>query len=290
MSKAITCVFTAPALGVTSASALATKMAAVPVDLQFTNGLGLSVISDNTGTTDVVPYSAQRTIVLGLGPGLGNPGHFNGSAASISAFVQGYLAGSAEPPGPAPIDHYTFSSEPPGGTGYIRPPYLQITDSEGGVGSGAVAYAQMTVNATVVTGSMTSPYTAATVVTATGGELAPGGSQATFSVTIDGGGNITGITVLTGGGPYNSPPTLTITDSGGGEGQGAVALLGISKVVPMYAGVDYTAPLVTVVPFFKVNWPDADPAAQIAAVQGFMQLQLEEALNCGVITSIPVVS
>lgn len=292
MSKALTCVFTAPAFGVTSAATLATKMAAVPIDLQFTHGLGLSVISDTTTTVAGPPPTAQRTIVLGLGPGLGNPGNFNGIAATVTPHLEPNLANGAGGIGPSPILNYTIGpADHAGGRGYIRPPYLQVSDSAvPSTGSGAVVYAQMGVLFVVLTGAMTTPYTAATVVTASGGELAPGGAQATFSVTIDGGGNITSITPVTAGGPYNSPPTLTVTDTGGGAGQGGVALLGITGVVPVHAGADYTSPIVTVVPSFKVDNPDADPLAQIAAVQGFMQLILAEAMGCGVQTAIPVVS
>lgn len=275
MSNQVETDYFAQALGAISVATLNTSMSSVPADAQFLISNGLFVLSDNT--TNPSGTQVERAIVLALGPGL--PGG-SGTAAAITAQTnESTLPGGF-------ISGYTVVTP---GQQYVRPPSLVVTDSAG-AGVGAQAYAQMNVQAVALGGTTTTPYSGATTVTASGGELAPGGTQATFSVTINGFGVITAVTPLTGGGPYDSPPILTIADPGGGSGQTATALLGVGSVLAGNPGEGYVTPVVTVTPFFKVQFPDSNRTTQAAAVQQWMKQWLQNGCNCPVYAGIPIVT
>jgi hypothetical protein len=314
-NKSITCIFVAPVFGVLTVAQQVARLKAIPLDMDILNGLGLSVISDATIAVVGPPPGAQRTVVLGMGPGLGNPGPFGGVAAIVTAQRELNIADNS------PIDNGGYVVVLEGG-GYIRVPRLEIGDSTGH-GHGATAYALMGVTDIVIVGVATTPYSPATVVTASGGELqpfldqdaieggqedVPAGTQAILGPPTIVAGNITVIPVDATGGPYNSVPDIAITDTGGGSGQTAIALMGIVGVKPGYKGENYETPIVTVIPWFKVNTPDTrivfnpgdidrenpiitpNDAAQEATVAEFMQAIVASALTAGVISQPPLTS
>lgn len=242
-------------------------LAAVPVDSDTLQTWGLRVTSD---TAAHLANLVTRTIVLAMGP-------------SAAAVVTPVLDASVTP---SDIPSYTFTN----GLDYIRPPVLSVADTAPGIGSGAACYATLGVFgvSNLVGGG---GYTAATQCLAVGGQLAPGGTPATFTVTLGGGGTIAVVTIVQNGGPYNVPPTLSFVDvPGGGAGASATAQLGVSGVVPTAKGKSYTTPVVTVTPYFKSLNPDPFAAAQAAAVRGWMQDVIQKALGVSVIPSLGVVA
>jgi hypothetical protein len=240
-----------------------------PVDAQTLLFWGLRLLSD---TTSQAGNTITRTLVVSMVP-------------AVSAIITANLDLSKGPP--SSIKTFNIGDA---GSVYVRPPVLQIADSGGGIGYGASAYAELGVigTAVIAAGAL---YSASTYAVASGGELAPGGTQATFTVALGVGGTISTVTVVNEGGPYNSPPTITIVDPLGlGSGADVVASLGVTNVVLTNPGLSYTAPIITVVPYFKAINPDTAPLAQAASVQGWMLGIIEQAAFSDAVTSAGVVS
>lgn len=251
-----------------NAAALSTRLAAVPLDNDLLQFDGLRVISD---ATNIVASFVTRTIVLGMTP-------------AGAGTVQANLDTSTTP---SAILSYTVETT---GNLYVRPPIVTIADTPPGIGSGASAYATLGVFGTALGGAEVNPYSAATTVTASGGQLAPGGTQATFTVTLLGGA-ISAVNIVTNGGPYNVPPVLTIADPGGGSGQTVVAQLGLSGIIATAPGKSYTNPVVTLLPYFKSLNPDAAGAlTQAESVQSWMQSVIQRAMNVSIVPSLGVVA
>jgi hypothetical protein len=269
MSTQITCKYSCYPTGPNkTATNLSTLMAAVPIENETLLRWGLRVISDNTG---IVASLVSRTIVLGMLP-------------TVTATVQANLDGSMTP---SRILTCTVETT---GSWYVRPPTIQFADTAPGIGSGAAAYATLGVFATTLGGAEATPYVAP-IITASGGQLAPGGKQATFTANVVGG-SINTVTINTNGGPYNVPPTLTITDAGGGAGQTVTAQLGLSGIVMTALGQSYTNPVVTVTPYFKSGIaPDAAGVlSQAQIVQSWMKGVLQAAMNVSIIPALNVVA
>ena len=122
-------------------------------------------------------------------------------------------------------------------------------------------------------------YTGATIVTFKG-QLAPGGVQATGTVTVAFGA-VTGIVMTNTGGPYVQPPAAVISDTGGGAGAEVVAGLSLSGATVTYGGTGYqAAPTAVFTPLFKQMVPDsAGNANQQATLKGWMDQVFSNAME-----------
>lgn len=259
MASQIVCTYSILNTGPLLLTDIAARMAAAPLDTSYLSLNGLRLVSDST-------LVLTRTITLAMD-----------AATPATATVT--LAGG----GNTNVASVTVGAV---GTGYVRPPVLLVNPAVNqGPAIGSRNAATLRANLGAVSVSLLAGGTAygvETQVIATGGELVPGGAQATFSITLGGGGNITGITLLTAGGPYNSVPTLTPVDpnpASTGNGASFSLALGMVTVSLIKQGIGYIAvPPVEVVPYFKTLYPDAAGlAAQASSVQNFMTAIIQRA-------------
>jgi hypothetical protein len=265
MPTQISCAYTATATGSFTPAELAALFASVPLDDDFLVTIGLRVLSDTTGAP--VGDSVTRTIVLDMEP-------------TITATVTATLFGG-DPTG-SPIDTLSFTS----GLGYVVPPVL-LPDAPTVSGRTAALHATLGVVSVnpILGGAL---YTGQTTLVFSGGDLAPGGTQATATPTIVLG-VITGVVMTDIGGPYNTPPDLVAVDPGGGSGATFLVQLGLSGAVLDDPGLGYSVvPAVTVVPLFKSLFPDGTD--QGSPVANWMTEVFLEALSLPVIAAVPVVT
>lgn len=242
------CSYKALATGVTPA-ALASLLAAVPLDLTLPRILGLIPVSDST-TSDAT--SATRTIVLGMGAAT------YGTTAGIN-----FSFGSPR----GPIQSATVQAGVP--TNYPCPPLLSFGDP---TGSGAGGFVEMGLGAAIILNGGGS-YTGATVATLVGGDLRPGGIPAAVTPVIVAG-VITGVTITTVGEGYTTFPQVVFTDTGGGSGAIAVMSLTPVEYEIQQQGQGYSSPTLDLTPRFQASCPDT--ADQKANVKGWMTTQLAE--------------
>lgn len=242
----------------------------IPIDLTLLRIWGLLAISDTIGN---ISTAMARTIVTQMTPTIADAagtavlgGTANATVQSVTMTNQGGLYGAP------PIVTFT------GGNPTLRPD---------GVPLAAQGFANCQVRGcNVLLGG--SGYSGATIVTFVG-PLAPGGVAATGTVTVVGNA-VTGITMVTTGGPYLQAPAAVISDTGGGTGAEVVAGLSVSSVTVTYPGVGYqAAPTVVFTPYFKAMVPDSagDPN-QIATLQGWMDGEIQKGLNIPVISRVSV--
>ena len=251
MASRIVCTYTLTNTGPLLQAGLSTRMQAAPLDVSLLSLNGLRLVSDTTSTL-------VRTITLAMDaatPATATVALIQGGGTSVASAAVGTV-----------------------GSGYVRPPTLLVVPGAGGgPAAGDRNAATLRANLGVATAAVVAgghSYSAGTQIVATGGELVPGGVQATFSGTIFGSsGAFTGIAVVTAGGPYNSPPTLTAVDPTG-IGTGAVfsVALGVSTISLIKPGIGYIGtPTVTVTPWFKMLYPDsAGLTVQASSVVNFM--------------------
>ncbi len=106
-----------------------------------------------------------------------------------------------------------------GGAGYTSAPTVTITDSAGGLGAGATAQATVDTTSGAITGfTLTSPgsgYKEPVVAITGGGASTAATAKATLTVTA--------LKLVNPGSGYNTVPTVTISDTSGGAGFGALA-------------------------------------------------------------------
>jgi hypothetical protein len=259
MATQIVCTYTITNTGPLNSTTLSASLSGVPLPASFLSINGLRVISDNTA-------GLVRTITLGMDAA---------TPSTVALTLQNNETG-------------ILSATPSVGTGYVRPPVLTVVP---GAGSAVTVPAKLVPNLGAVSatiGNMGALYSANTTVIATGGELAPGGVQSTWTPTIAGGA-ITVLVPATAGGPYNSPPTLTAVDPAG-TGSGAILScnLGLTTVSVTTHGKGYTSALCTVTPYFEALYQTA--AAQAAAVANFFTQTLQLASVSPVLAGAPVVS
>jgi len=118
------------------------------------------------------------------------------------------------------------------------------------------------------------------------------GTPATATLTLGGGGAVTGIAGLTAGSGYVQPPTMVIYDStGAGSGAQLTPRMGVDKISVTYAGRGLTTvPTVVITPFFKSLFPDAK-GDQRTPFYNYPMLQLlKAAIACEIVPSTPVLS
>jgi hypothetical protein len=244
-------VYTATVGNLTTAD-LQTRVAGAlaPLDTDLLSFWGLRFVSDVTGSIGAV---ITRTITVSMVPAV---------AGTIAVAI---TPGENEGPIISPV--VTAA-----GSGYVRPPVLAV------VGNGVNAKLSPTLGVVGISGLVGgAAYGAAAQVVATGGQLAPGGVQATFNTTVAVG-VIGPVTVATAGGPYNIPPVLSVINTGGGAGFSALALLGLTVPTIVSAGKGYSAVAVTVTPFFKAALPDTvGLVEQASSIFGFMDRRISAA-------------
>jgi hypothetical protein len=122
-----------------------------------------------------------------------------------------------------------------------------------------------------------------------GGQLAPGGVQATGTIAQIGGA-LQAPTIVTPGGPYEVPPVAVVTDSGGSGGIISPSLM-VAGLLLVNPGFGYeTAPPVVFTPFFASCCPDTQPMTQIAHVASFMTAIFRAALTTPVYAETPTIA
>lgn len=253
-------------VGPTPSAVTLAAMKLIPLDLTLPQIYGLLPISDTIvgpGVTTTRTIQTQMTATIADAAGTavmaGGAGVVAGTVASVTTTNQGGL--------------------------YGMPPVVTFT------GGNPVAPAQGFANCqvrgcNVLLGG--TGYTGATTVTFVGG-LAPGGVAATATATIIGT-VITGIVMVTNGGPYRQAPLVVITDSGGGAGAEVVAGLSVSGTVVTYGGLGYQAvPTVVYTPLFKQMLPDsAGNANQAKSLSGWMDATFAQLLKLPVQSAITI--
>ena len=250
------------------AAALQARMAVPPLPLDFLSMLGLGVTSDVTATSDT---AATRTITLFAAP------------ATTAVLTPVLVPGDGDG---APIQKVTVGT--PGGS-YVVPPVLTAVQGAGGptVVRAAKLLPQLGVGSVLVSDGG-SGYSFNTTLTASGGGLAYGGTQATFTVSILDGG-INSISVVTPGGPYTdlNQLVLTLGNTGGGTGAVLTPSFEIASVKVQDGGRGYyPGATITVTPYFQTVCPDsAGSAAQESTIAGFMVGALELATNASIQTA-----
>jgi hypothetical protein len=267
MTSQLVCAYQATAVGIQSAAALRSALAAVPVDTDFLRFWGLRVATDVTALSS---NTATRSITLAMGP-------------SSNAMLTATLFGG-DPSG-SPLKAVSVSVQ---GTDYVRPPVITVAPPGDGVT--AIVFPEMALDGVNIVAAG-SGYTAATHIVVSRGALDPDGAQAVITATVFGGA-IVATSIVTNGGPYNESPTLTVVDPGGGVGAVLTPSMGIANVVITNPGVGYVMPpALTVTPYFKSVVPDTIALDdQAAAVEGFMTEILSTALRMPVIPLDVVVS
>ena len=263
----IACPYKLTVVGGQSGVSLRNKMAAVPIDLYLPTKSGLRLTDD--GIT-LLGNDILRTIAFTMVP--------RAAATMRVNLVPGDGSGS-------PL--YSIGSRS-FGQGYAAPPLISRT---GGAAPNkeAILTAQMSLsNIDIIkTGS---GYTNATVVSVVGGQLAPGGKQATVTVILAGG-FVTGFTIPDPGGPYNVPPTVILTDSGGGSGALVSTGLGVSGVTIVDPGMGFrpeNPPTYGFTPLFYQLFPIGTD--QAASMRNWMRGVFQEALDTPVYGLEPVIT
>jgi hypothetical protein len=257
--------FSVTAVGTQRIAALAAALAAVSLDVDLLRVFGLWPFSDATVTSG---QTATRTVVVVMG--VGNFGATVTMPGGGGGFVQS-VALSAFTPSP-----------------WAAPPVLQF------VGGSPVLAAKATVQMGLDTSLVEiikpgSGYTGATVASLVGGQLAPGGVPAVLGAPTILGGGITGVPVTSPGSGYTTYPQIIFTDSGGGSGAVAFALLNPVGITLTSGGRGYvTPPTIQATAVFKAGYPDV--SNQAGTVRGWMQTVLADALRSPIASSVPVVS
>jgi hypothetical protein len=117
------------------------------------------------------------------------------------------------------------------------------------------------------------------------------GTPATGTLTLNGGGSVTGVTILTPGSGYVQPPSMVIYDSSAaGSGAATTARMGIDKIVVDDTGRGLsTAPTVVLTPYFESLFPTGGGQAG-----PFFNFPLYEAIQqatlCQVVPAAPALS
>jgi hypothetical protein len=265
MSSSITCGYRLTVVGGRPVASFQAAMAAVAIDLTLPNLYGLLYFSD---VTSVSGQTITRTLGFRTGP--------SPAATASVAMVPGDGSGS-------PVDSISLSSP---GDGYARAPLVSF--SGGTPDRPASARAQMQAGTPIVLRGG-SGYSGSPAVVFTGGELWPGGVQATGHVTLSGSA-ISALVIDTLGGPYGISPTVTI----GGSGSGAIITVGLSvaSLELLDGGLGYdpaSPPSVLMTPVFQSFFPDAS-SNQASSLAEFMRAGFQYALQTPVLALAPVVA
>jgi hypothetical protein len=263
-TNTLTCVYKLTAVGAVPVATLAARFAAVPIDLSVPRKCGLLYFSDATATVGQV---VTRTIVLRATP-------TTAATATASRFV-GDVSGS-------PIQLLTLTGD---GADYAAPPIVGLF---GGTPNNA---GKATASMGVGRGLVINPgvgYVAPTIAFV-GGQLAPGGTQATGTIAQIGGA-LQAPVITAAGGPYEVPPVAVVTDTSGTGGLISPSLK-VTALTLVNPGFGYeTAPPVVFTPFFASCCPDTFADTQKAHVRSWMTSIFRAALTTPVYAEDPVIA
>jgi hypothetical protein len=156
--------------------------------------------------------------------------------------------------------------QPLGGLEYVLPPRVIITDPTG-AGSGAAATAEM-VDGEVVYVQGTPAIVNASIMST----------------------QISGLNIVRNGSGYVAPPTLVFLDPVNTPSSPAIGTVSMSvdTIELLSGGSGYTDPEVTLVPFFKANFPDSSD--QRSPLYNLMAPALSKALAMPIVSAAPVLS
>lgn len=196
------------------------------------NFFGLNLTQRETDPISGVPIDVTKTIVPSIGGVYAIGSLVGGSGYSPETTVTGTTPFGGLPAIYTPvivarvITAITISDP---GSGRVVNDTLSIVDSGGGSGASGVGLIPTYPSVGAIVASITSlvggsAYTVATVATVPAPPY--GGRTAILGVTIVAG-VIAALPIIDPGFGYESAPTITITDSGGGTGASATAVLGI---------------------------------------------------------------
>ena len=258
----IVCAYTARAVGSIPIATVAANLAAVPLDTDTLTMLGLRVLTDAMTTGALI---TTRTITLGMNP--------SSTATATVSFIAGDGSGS-------PIRALALTG---GGLDYVVPPIVTFT----GDGAGAKAVCSLDVGVVAIDAPGVG-YIGIPTVTFVGGQLAQGGKQATGVATVDGFGHVSGVTIVTPGGPYFAVPTIVFSHPGGATGAIARARMRVGTLTLVSPGIGYQTVVVVFTPYFKVACPDSSPQGSV--VSGWMTAIFQDELAQPISTAVPVVS
>jgi hypothetical protein len=236
-SSHVTCIYVLPVVGNQGHAALATRMAAVPLDLSLPRLWGL--IPDQDTTTDLVT-SVQRKIRLSMGLGTA-PVTANmpvGGGSAIQSLTLGGVGGFFAGP---PIINFDPAPSAAANTPLLEAAAVPVMNiSQILVSAGGSGYNGPTTTAALV-----------------GGNLAPGGVAATVGVPIVIANKVTAVPLLTTGSGYTTYPVCVITDSSGaGSGALAYGALQIASLTLINPGNGYaSAPTVVATPQYQAMNP-----------------------------------
>jgi hypothetical protein len=268
MSSQIACAYKLTAVGARPVASLQAAMAAVPVDLLLPNLYGLLYVGD---ATILSGQTVTRTMRFSLVP--------SSNAIASTTLIPGDGSGS-------PLESVVVQSS---GDGYARAPLVTFAPSATPDRPANARCRMQLGNPLIIAGG--TGYTGTPPVTFMGGELWPGGIQATGHVTLSGTA-ISGLIIDTQGGPYGIPPTVII----GGTGSGAIvtAPLSVAGFDLLDPGLGYpgsleSPPSVVLTPVFQSFFPDASNN-QASSLAEFMRSTFQYYLQTPVLASLPVVS
>ena len=150
----------------------------------------------------------------------------------------------------------------------------------------AQAYLDVTTAAIVSGGG---GYSAATFAEVTG-PMQPGGVQAVVSLTIGGGGIVTGATVVSHGSGYTGPAVVTVVDPNDmGAGAAISVSMGVGKIDVLRSGGGYSSPpTVVLTPLFAALFPVGSD--QAAPLKQLMTTALAQATIGPVSAAAPVIA
>lgn len=266
MSSTISCAYKLTVVGARPLAGFQTAMAAVPVDLTLPNLYGLLYNSDVTTSGGAI---ITRTMRFSMVP--------NSSATASSTLA----------PGDSLNKSLTSVIVETNGDGYAAPPLVTFAITSGNPPLRAArARCLMSTGSPILIKGGTG-YTVPPAVFFGGGQLVPGGVQATGHATV-GGGAVTSVVIDTPGGPYNVPPAISF----GGPGTGAVATVGliVNSMVLDDPGLGYaTAPSVVLTPLFKTYFPDGS-SNQGSSLSEFMRATLQFSLQTPIVAVAPAIS
>jgi len=254
-------------VGALSNADLEARVAGAPLDTATLSALGLFLTSD---VTTIAGQVISRTITVA-------------SVPAVAQTITPHLA-PGDPTG-SPIETVSVDTINVAAN-YPRPPILLAVQPAGAPAPVVPAklLAQLGVGAVTFVGG--TGYGAGTTATVSGGGLAYGGAQATLGVTVMGG-SITAVSVITPGGPYNTIPTVTLGNTGGGTGGSITVSLEVSAVQVVEGGEGYVAgTTISQTPYFKGLCPDSAGAVEQASLLfGFMDVIIEKATRSPVIST-----
>jgi hypothetical protein len=260
----LTCVYKLTAVGAVPVATLAARFKAVPVDLFLPNKVGLLYASDATATVGQV---VTRTIVLQARP--------TSDATGTASLFPGNTSGG-------PIEALTLTGD---GSDYAAPPIITVPGTAQNVNANAIT--RMGVGRGIVIAPGTG-YVAPTIAFV-GGQLAPGGVQATATIAQISGA-LQAPVITSPGGPYQVPPVAVVTDSGGSGGiiSPSLKVTALSLLNPG-AGYATVLPLVFT-PFFASCCADAFADSQKAMVRSWMTATFRQALTLPVYATDPTIA